>query len=326
MRSVHDVVTAEAVAERAAIPRSLASGVLASQVRAVALARSANHVVVLPEIVVSHRGDPLGDWCKAHLDEIFRDENLEKAKPLLEADTGLLLGTTLIRAAGCPEGLLHDDLNGLEREVYALDDIADIVVAANVPDGDDETEAEVERALDAFWDLASDALDEAGWVWPYEPADAEAVFEEWLADNLHALEPFGLHVKVAEPSPGRSGRQWTTADGSGRLDLLVEVIEDGSTVAGPDGAPVTLTFNTGDLMVVELKSRPLQGRDVAQIQRYRAAVEAEVANGSKVWGLLIGGGADASLYDALNREDDPPMYLWLSQVGFTTSRIQGRRT
>ena len=307
LSSIHDLVPPEMVALRAGTTPDVAAVVLAAQRRAAAMVRAANQVVALPEVVLRHQGDPLGQWCETSGD-LLSDEVISAAKEALAADPTLLIGTTLCRCAGCPEALLVD------REVRLLEDLAVVVDTAIERDPAIEPDV-VNRVLDAFWDSARSVGD---WSWPYERVAMEPEIEEWLVDHLDELEVFGIHAVLAEPRPGVSGRQWRSASGADRLDLLLEITADGSTVGVSDGEEVVLSFERGDLVVVELKAVPLAAADVEQIERYLRAVEDEVADGRVVWGLLIGAGSEASLGSALDASSHPRLAtLHLSQIGFT---------
>jgi hypothetical protein len=268
----------------------------------------------MPSVILSHRGDPLGTWCRANIERIFSGATIERARPLLEADNSLVSGTALVEAAGCPDEILRGRTG--PREVWTCEDLEPLVAhLTQLPDS--TAEVATAKVLAAFWEAAAEEGQAQAWVWPYDRVALERQIEDWLEANLHELATFGLNVRVAQPTAGTSGRQWRSLDGTNRLDLLLETTEDGpTTVDGLDGDE-ELEFRAGDLVVVELKAVPLSRDSVQQVRRYMRAVEEEVANERMVWGLLIGAGADSSFYDELDADDDPIMMLFLSQIGFT---------
>lgn len=305
--SIHDLVTAAAVSKRSGVAVASVEAILAAQRRLAAICRSANAVVILPLVTLSHRGDELAKWCRDVAPEPSAPE-LARVAERVEREGGAY-GTFLCEELGCPPELLGS------REVWLLEDLLETIpVVPGVPD--DLSDDAIDSVVEAFWSLAEDALP---WVWPYDRVAMERAIEDWLVDNLHQLEAHGLKVRLAEPSPGVTGRQWRSSDGSARLDLLLEVMEDGVTEGVRDGESAPLHFTRGDLVVVELKAVPLRGDDIKQVERYVGHVEREVAAGRHVWGLLIGPGADASLYQAMDKTSADLLYLWVSQVGYLQS-------
>ena len=316
--SIHDLVTPDRVAPQVGASVQVAAEILAAQRRAISAVQATNAVVVLPAITLFHRGDPLGMWCDRNCESMFDTENVERARSILVADESLSVGTQVAIEAGCPSSLLLGGNN--EREVWTIHDVVPIVWGLCRAQTVDH-EQRVSGVLDAFWSIAADEAQRIGWVWPYDRVALEHEIEDWLESNLQVFEHFGLRVVVAEPRPGVPGRQWRSSSGASRLDLLLEVVEDGRVMAGSVADNCELRFRCGDLVVVELKAVPLHGDDVAQIVRYVKVVESEIADGKTVWGILIGAGADQSFHDARELEATPIMNLWISQIGFVAAAL-----
>lgn len=258
------------------------------------------HVAVLDGFVLATDGHPLRRWVADNLPTYGSPAwcaLFNAAMDKVEARSVEYVGDGILAIAGAPRELVGLPLVTGEEIVSEVQQ--DLQERGFVADLDDL------EAIAISW--AECIERQPTCLWPFQRPAVESLFEDWLSAHMDVLTPFGLPLRVARlPEDPISGRQWRTADGTGRADLVARFTDVADVGA-----------EQGTWAVLELKTVPADVSAVHQVLRYRDALASEGIADAAV-PIVVAPGATARFHEAAERSG--VVFVSTAQLGFRALR------